>query len=221
MTQRESTLAGIANRLNQDYWQNYWQDHKNTQELPALFFVTDQQAVPDPEKVISELGHGAGVIFRDYDHPSRTALCEILAKICRKKNISFLVAGDISLAEKLGASGVHLPEKMMMQADDIRRKHAHWMITAACHDINSVKKAARLPIDAALIAPVFPTHSHAETLTGAQKTIGMRGVQDMVKASRLPLYGLGGISPMNGHELIGSGLAGLAAIRGFRSTQGA
>ncbi|PCJ36349.1 MAG: hypothetical protein COA93_01625 [Alphaproteobacteria bacterium] len=219
MTQREFTLADIANRLNQEYCQNYWQVHKKGQGLPSLFFVTDQQAVPYPEKVISELGQGAAVIFRDYDHPSRAALCAELAKLCQKKNILFLVAGDILLAEKIGAGGVHLPEMMMMQAGDIRRNHPHWMITAACHDINSVKKAARLPIDAALIAPVFPTHSHAETLTAEQKTLGRRGVQDMVKASHLPLYGLGGISSLNGHELIGSGLVGLAAIRGFQIAQ--
>lgn len=212
MAQRGLTLADIANRLNQDYWQ----DHKNGQGLPSLFFVTDQPAIPHPEKIISELGQGAAVIFRDYDHPSRDALCEAMAKVCRKKNIPFLVAGDISLAKKLGASGVHLPEVMMMQADEIRRMQPHWIITAACHDLNSVRKAGKLPIDAALIAPIFPTHSHAGTLTGAQKTLGLRGVQAMVKASSLPLYGLGGISSRNGRELIGSGLAGLAAIRGFK-----
>ncbi|MCF6215414.1 MAG: thiamine phosphate synthase [Emcibacter sp.] len=212
MTEKIFTLADIANRLNQEYWQ----DHRNGQGLPALFFVTDQQAIPHPEKIISELSQEAAVIFRDYDHPSRAALCAELARLCRKKNIPFLVAGDIALAEKLGASGVHLPEIMMMQADDIRRDYPHWIITAACHDLNSVRKAGNLPIDAALIAPIFPTHSHAETLTGEQKTLGLRGVQAMVKASSLPLYGLGGISSMNGRELIGSGLVGLAAIRGFK-----
>lgn len=219
MTEKILTLADIANRLNQEYCQNYWQDHKKGQGLPSLFFVTDQHAVPYPEKVISELGQGAAVIFRDYEHPSRAALCAELAKLCRKKNILFLVAGDILLAEKIGAGGVHLPEMMMMQAGDIRRNYPHWMITAACHDINSVKKAARLPIDAALIAPVFPTYSHAGTLTGELRTLGLRGVENMVKASGLPLYGLGGISSLNGHELIGSGLVGLAAIRGFQIGQ--
>jgi len=233
MIHRENTITDIANRLNQE--------HEQGQKLPSVIFITDQQAIPNPENVISGLAAGAAVIFRDYDHPLRAELGQKLAALCREKDIFFLVAGDIALAENLAAedlvvqnlecqnlgtqnlgaknlsrTGMHLPENMMMKADEIRRAHPLWMITVACHDLNSVRKASKLPIDAGLISPVFPTHSHALTLTGAQKTHGLRGVQNMVHESRLPLYGLGGISSENGHELIGSGLVGLAAIRGFQ-----
>lgn len=207
MTIQTATLTDMAQRLNRDFG--------GKTPLPAAIFITDQQAVPDPEKVIAVLPPGSAVIFRDYDHPARPELGQTLAVLCRDRDIIFLVAGDPDLAIKLAADGVHLPEAMMAQVPDIRQNHPDWMITVACHDLAAVKLAQTLPINAALIAPVFPTHSHPETLSGEKATLGLSGVQNIVEKTDLPLYALGGVTKDTARQLIGSGLAGLAAIRGF------
>lgn len=198
------TLADIAKRLNKDHG-----------HLPALFFMTDQQAAPAPEKVISALPGGSAVIFRDYDHSERESLGAALAVMCRERDIRFLVARDVDMAVKLAADGVHLPEILMGQAGNIRASHPHWMITVSCHDLASVIRASDMPVDAGLIAPVFPTRSHPMTLSGQQATLGLSEVRDMAAATVLPLYALGGVTHKNAPQLIGSGVAGIAAIRGF------
>ncbi len=198
------TLTDIAKRLNKDHG-----------HLPPVFFITDQQAVPAPEKVISGLPYGSAVILRDYDHPERENLGASLGIICRERGIKFLVARDTDLAASLVVDGMHLPEGCMDQAVEIRASHPHWMITVSCHDLASVTRAVNLPVDAGLIAPVFPTHSHPETFSGQKATLGLSAVRDMTTATALPLYALGGVTAENAKQLIDSGVVGIAAIRGF------
>ncbi|PCI48936.1 MAG: thiamine monophosphate synthase [Alphaproteobacteria bacterium] len=204
------TLTDIAKRLNQDHGQG--------ENLPPVFFITDSQAVADPEKVISALPAGSAVILRDYDYPAREKLGADLRALCRERMIVFLVAGDAGLASKLSADGVHLPEGLMGRATDIRAAHGHWMITVSCHDLVSVRRAKKLPIDAGLIAPVFPTLSHPETLSGTRPILGLSGLRHIVAATALPLYALGGVTANNAGQLVGSGVAGIAAIRGFEQS---
>jgi len=121
------------------------------------------------------------------------------------------------LASGLDADGIHLPEAMMDQVSQIRQDHPDRIITTSCHNPDSVRRAASLPLDAILIAPVFPTQSHPETVSGAQATLGLSGVLNMTSQTTLPLYGLGGITVANADDLMVTGLAGIAAIRGFRA----
>jgi len=100
------TLPDIAKRLNKDHG-----------HLPPLFFITDQQAVPAPEGVISRLPRGSAVILRDYDHPAREELGAALAAICRERGHIFLVAGDVDVAEKLTADGIHLSRRSYGSGD--------------------------------------------------------------------------------------------------------
>ena len=198
------TLTDIAKGLNRDYG-----------HLPPLFFITDQQAVPTPETVISRLPKGSAVILRDYDHPEREELGAALAMLCRDRGIIFLVARDIDLAIKLAADGVHLPEGCMDRGANIRASYSHWLITASCHSLAAVLRAKNIAVDMGLIAPVFPTHSHPKTFSGQETTLGISGVRDLTAATTLPLYALGGVTNENARQLIGSGVVGIAAIRGF------
>ncbi|NOZ41725.1 MAG: thiamine phosphate synthase [Alphaproteobacteria bacterium] len=215
MTFHAATLAEIAAGLNRDHSRTYGQRGK----LPQAFFITDQQAVARPQTVIATLPMGCAVIFRDYDHPAREKLGAALSLSCAKRGVPFLVAGDEPLATALQADGIHLPEAQMDQVVKIRAAHPRWIITLSCHDPDAVCRAADLPVDAGLIAPVFPTLSHPETGTGAAATLGLAGVTAMVRQTTLPLFALGGIGPENIHQLIGLGLAGIAAIRGFAEIQ--
>ena len=216
MTFHAATLAEIAQGLNRDHIRNFGRG----EELPAAFFITDHKAVPHPENIIAGLSAGCAVIFRDYDHPAREDAGAALALSCRRRGILFLVAGDEGLAGRLQAAGIHLPEGQMDQAAKIRTRHPHWLITQSCHDLTSVKRAENLPVDAALIAPVFPTLSHPETRIDKDRTLGLSGLLGIVRQTTLPLYALGGIGPENSHRLIGSGIAGIAAIRGFSRGNG-
>lgn len=211
MTIKDETLTDIAQRLNRDYIQT----HPQKKNLPAGIFITDEESIAQPEKVIATMPAGFAVIFRDYDHPKRRELGEFLRPLCAGRGIIFLVAGDVGLAENLDADGLHLPEYMMKQADNIKAVHSHWMMTTSCHSKDAILRAATLAIDGALVSPLFPTHSHPESLTGEMATFDLGELSHIISQTSLPIYGLGGINTQTACKLYGLGLAGIAAIRGF------
>ncbi len=213
MTIKNETLTDIAQRLNGDYMQA--QSQPLARKLPTGIFITDEKSIAQPEKVIAHLPAGFAVIFRDYDHPKRRELGAFLRPLCGDQGVFFLVAGDMNLANDLDADGVHLPEYMMKQSDNIRHRYPHWMMTTSCHDKAAIFRADERAIDAALVSPVFPTYSHPESFSGEMPTFGLTELCDIIKQTELPIYGLGGINAQTVPALRGIGLAGIAAIRGF------
>jgi len=199
-------LAEISQELNrQSGWKN----------LPEMIFLTDQEAQPLPEDVIENLPRGAMVIFRDYEHNNRVELSFALRAICKLKGIKFLVAGDLTLAIKVMADGVHLPEHMINEVKTIRGCHPQLFITAACHSKTAMGELAGQGLDAILLAPIFATRSHPETMKNVYLTIGPRRLKIICKDIKVPIYALGGININTAEKLMGTGIAGIAAIRGF------
>lgn len=172
--------------------------------VPNLIFLTDQSRVADPIAVCRQLPAGSIVIFRDYDHADRFGLAARLRKETRACTQFLLVAGDIKLARKVGADGVHLPEYQLEQMPNIA---GFGLVSAACHSRRALLRAQMLNVDFALVSPVFKTNSHP----GA-KTIGVHRLARLAKSVQIPLVALGGIKPENASRLKGLGLLGIAAI---------
>lgn len=183
--------------------------------LPSLIFITDQSSQPYPEHIIDKLPNGSIVILRDYDHKSRYELGKALSYLCKAKNLKFLVAGDLTLALSLEADGIHLPEYLMEKALDIRKENPNYFITAAAHNEKIVQKAIQYKIDAVLLAPIFPTQSHPETIEDMSLTIGTEKLRSISINNDIPIYGLGGININTIKNLYGTGIVGIATITGL------
>lgn len=177
--------------------------------LPGVFLLTDAERLADPLPAAAALPHGGAVILRHYGVPGREALGRDLMALCRRRGLVLLVAGDIRLAWRLGAHGIHLPEWQVRRPPVLPRKPG-WLITAAAHSQSSLNRAAQRGADAVLLSPVFPTASHP----GAA-SLGALRFAGMTLRSALPVYALGGISSGNAARLSNSGAAGIAAISGL------
>lgn len=175
--------------------------------LPGLLLMTDGERLPDPLPAVRRLPPGAGVILRHYDAPDRSDLAARLAEICRGRGLPLLIAGDWRLAMRVGAAGLHLPEAMVSTRTAWCRGRPDWLITAAAHSVNAIRRAQRSGVDAVLVSPVFGTASHP----GA-RTIGRVRFAKMVRESALPVFALGGIGNANAAGLKNSGAVGIAAI---------
>ena len=76
--------------------------------LPPLWLFTDANRLPDPRPAVARLPKGlAGVVLRHDGAPDRAALGRDLARLCRARRLTLVVAGDVRLAASLRA-GVHL-----------------------------------------------------------------------------------------------------------------
>ena len=85
-----------------------------------------------------------------------------------------------------------------------------WLVTAAAHSPGALYRAERAGADVVLLAPVFPTESHPQT-----RPLGTLRFSVWCRQSPIPVYALGGVSPVNLRRLKDSGTRGFAGISGF------
>ena len=177
--------------------------------LPALVLMTDEERLADPLPAARALPAGSAIILRHYDAPERVALARQLAMIARRRGLVLLVGEDPVLARRVGAAGVHLPERAIRRAGAVRWQR-EWLITAAVHSPAALHAAAACGADAALLSPVFGTASHPDA-----RALGLQRFAALTQASPLPVYALGGIDGARASLLRGSGAVGIAGIGGL------
>lgn len=181
-------------------------------DLPDYILMTDEKRLADPIPVIGGLPANSAVILRHYGAPDREELAVRMMAAARKHGVKVLIAADARLALKVGADGLHLPEALAARGPGVWRtwRRPDWLVTAAAHSPGALFRADRAGADAVLLAPVFPTASHPET-----RTLGTLRFSAWCRQSPIPVYALGGVSPVNRRRLKDSGTRGFAGISGF------
>jgi thiamine-phosphate pyrophosphorylase len=177
---------------------------------PSLYLVTDPERDADPARVMRRLPRGAAVIFRAFGQPAALRQATGLRALARSRGLVFLVGADERLAARLGADGVHLPERLMRLGPALRHRHPRWLVTTAAHGARALARAANLGLDAALLSVVFPSQSPS-----AGRAMGLLRFAAHARAARLPVIALGGVDARTARRLVGSRAHGLAAVGGF------
>jgi thiamine-phosphate pyrophosphorylase len=170
--------------------------------IPPLWLFTDSKRLPDPRAAVARLPKGlAGVVFRHDDHPDRTRLGCDLARICRARRVTLVVAGDLRLAAMLHA-GVHIRGGRWPGP-----RRTDGFVTSSAHDLADLRRAARAGADLAFLSPVFNTASHPRAAPlGPVRWSGLlRGVPIAVAA-------LGGIDGLTVRQLPRRGCRCVGAI---------
>ncbi len=179
--------------------------------LPSLWFLTDPDRTPDPAAVIARLPRGAGVIYRAFGAADAEAVAGRLRRLTARRGLVLLIGADARLAAKVGADGVHLPERLMALAGPLRRRRPAWLITAAAHSSWALTRCGRLGLDAALVSAVFESRSPS-----AGRPIGPVRLAALARGARGAVIALGGVNNETAPRLIGAGVHGLAAVEGFQ-----
>jgi thiamine-phosphate pyrophosphorylase len=178
--------------------------------LPTVFFVTDPARTLDPVGVAERLPRGSGVIFRGFGLSDQEGVAEGLARTARRRGLILLIGADEALAARVDAAGVHLPERDIWKAPAIRRRHPGWLITGAAHSASALRKAHRAGLDAVLLSTAFASHSPT-----AGAPLGPVRLAFMAQSVRIPVVALGGMNGVTARRLIGTGVAGFAAVEGL------
>jgi thiamine-phosphate pyrophosphorylase len=177
----------------------------NGKALPRAFFVTDPVRTPDLLAIVRRLPRGMGVIWRHYGEEKRLATGRVLARLCRQRGLILLVSADPALAVRIGADGVHWPERLLK---GVRPGRALLIETAAAHSRAAIARAARLGVDAAIVSTVFQSRSPS-----AGAAMGALRFRKLSSDALLPVYALGGIDAFNAASTVRYA-AGWAAIDG-------
>lgn len=185
-------LTAQARRLNRE---------AGAPAIPALFFFTDRERTPDPCAAARRLPRGAAIVYRHFGAADRARVARRLRAIARSHGLVLLIAADPGLAQRVGADGVHWPQRL------VPAQRGPGLVTAAAHDAAGIARAAALGADACILAPVLPTRSGS-----GREPLGLFHASQMARNAGVPVIALGGVNAATARRLSGRGFAGLAAV---------
>ncbi|MBI3439475.1 MAG: thiamine phosphate synthase [Proteobacteria bacterium] len=190
-------LAALARRLNRE---------AGAPPIPALYFFTDPERIPDPIAIARTLPPETAVVYRHFGAPERSQTARKLAAACAARRLVLLIAADPDLALCVGAAGVHWPEHTLPALRDARFR----LVTASAHSRAAVARVERFGADACILGPVFGTRSASNNAP-----LGVFRASQLARASTIPVIALGGVALRNARKLSGRGFAGVAAVDAF------
>lgn len=202
----EPKLAKLARQLNLR--------NAPRSSLPAIIVMTDDQRLPDPCPALARLPHRSMVIFRHYHHPKRARIAHQVHRACRKYGHLFFVAGDIMLASRLGADGIHLPDhgqKHLANSVDLASRN-NLAISASLHSLAQFRHLRPFAndLDAVILSPVFATQSHPGA--GCMKRTTFRHLAALARHNGIVVYALGGINFDHLRQIKSAPVCGIAGI---------
>ena len=183
-------------------------ERKGDVSIPPMWFFTDPVRTPDPASVAALLPPGSGLVYRAFGRPEAREEALRLVEIARARGLCLLIGRDAELAERVGADGVHLPERRIPDARDLCRFKPSWLITGAVHDVSALRRAENAGCDAVFISSVFPSNS-----LSAGRPMGPFRLAALARRTALPVFALGGVHATSARRLIGS--SGVAAVEAF------
>ena len=133
---------------------------------------------------------------------------------------SVLVNDRLDVAYAADAAGVHLGENSLPPSEArkvVSRNGAreNFLVGVSAHSLEAALQAEHAGADYVIFGPVYPTPSKA-SLGEPQ---GVQRLMDICKRLTIPVLAIGGITLQNAGECVGSGAAGIAAIRLFQEAE--
>ncbi|MBX9637074.1 MAG: Nudix family hydrolase [Nitrosomonas sp.] len=132
-----------------------------------------------------------------------------ILELARPYQAKVLINGDLELARKIGADGVHLTSAQLMTLSS-RPDPSYGLCGASCHNAEELFAAEQLGLDFAVLGPVQPTLSHP-----GLSPLGWRRFASLIRGYPLPVYALGGLHREDLPIAQEMGAHGIAMMRGI------
>jgi 8-oxo-dGTP diphosphatase len=180
--------------------------------LPAEYAITragDIGVEPFLERLKARLRGGLKLVQvreKTLDRDTLERFSTRVVTLTRAHGARVLINGDVALAAKIGADGVHLTAEQLLVAPT--RPDLPWC-GASCHSGQELRRAEALGVDFAVLGPVRATPSHPNAVP-----LGWERFQEIAAGAAVPVYALGGMFPADLGQALSCGAHGLAMVRG-------
>lgn len=183
--------------------------------MKGVYLITDHhdRLVERVERALS--GGVCCLQYRDKvkDHAARLAEGRELLRLCRERNVPFIVNDDVRLAAELGADGVHLGQDDGVVAEARLALGPKALIGVSTHSAEEARQAEAEGADYIGFGAMYPT--------GSKDVIHLPGPVALAEARRqvrIPVVAIGGISRDNAAPVIDAGADALAVISSVLSS---
>lgn len=196
---------------------------------PLLCYITDRRSVSGEDLLgVIDRAVAAGaadlIQIREKDMATRPLLALVESAMAaalvghamaqhRAPEPRILVNDRLDVALAARADGVHLPAHGFPVAE-VRRAYPEMLIGASCHDLEELGAAEAGGADFAVFGPVFAPLSKASQTP----VLGVEKLGEAVRAVKIPVLALGGITVENAAECLRAGAAGVAGITLFQKS---
>ena len=136
------------------------------------------------------------------------ALAVTVSGICEKNGVAFYVHSHIDLARKHGFGNIHLSVPALRECKDGLGGFEN--ISVSCHCEDDVKEAENAGATRIVLGTVFET----DCKPGLEGR-GLPFVKAICGKPALPVYAIGGITPLNLGSVLEAGAAGGCMMSGF------
>ena len=184
--------------------------------LSGLYAITPAEQLSLPSLVNRvEQAIAGGVRLLQYRNKGtnrqiRLAEASALLSVCRKHDVLLIINDDLSLAQAIGADGVHLgrEDTAIVRARTVLGTDA--IIGASCYnDFTLALAASQAGASYVAFGSFFPSGTKPEAVPASLELL-----QQAKSEIHLPVVAIGGITPQNAPPLIAAGADMLAAIEG-------
>ncbi|MFQ5926389.1 MAG: thiamine phosphate synthase [Terriglobia bacterium] len=203
---------------------------------PLLYYITDRKALPapihsrsagpesglaaDPLPVIAAaIRAGIDLIqIRERDLAARDLLSLVERAVALAANTAtrILVNDRLDVAQVAGV-GLHLPAHSFPVAAVRAKAGRDLLLGASTHNLDELRAAERGRADFSVFGPIFETASK-RGYPEASGPLGLAKLAEAVRAVRIPVLALGGITLANAADCLRAGAAGVAAISLFQTS---
>lgn len=152
--------------------------------------------------------HPAAIVLRekDMEEGAYEVLARDVQRICRRHQVPFIAHTYARVAVHLGADGLHLPLPLLRRLRESGEAlPAH--LGTSCHSLADVREAKRLGC-----SYLIAGHIYATTCKPGLPPRGLAFLRAVTAATELPVYAIGGITPMRLAEILAAGAAGGCAM---------
>ena len=181
--------------------------------LPPLYAISHAAKYGVDEfmqRLAAALTHGVRLIqVREPDMPPDefVQFAQDVVTMAHAHGAKVLISRDAALARRLGADGVHVSARQLLQL-----QHAPdtpvW--AASCHDANELAHAAELGADFVVLSQVLPTTTHPGVAG-----IGWEKFALLVQNYPLPVFALGGMRCESLETAMRHGAHGIGLLGGI------
>lgn len=180
------------------------------------YYITDSRAAGGFDPVLRfverAVADGVEMIQVREKHLSARKLLDLTRRalsLAEGSATKILVNTHVDVALATRASGVHLPADSVSPHRWREIVPLGFLIGVSCHTVRELRQAEAEGADFAVYGPVFPS-------PGKGAPIGIEGLAEGIRATRLPVYALGGIDKENAAACQHAGAAGVGAISLFQ-----
>lgn len=181
----------------------------------SLYLVTDRAMIGNRDfvaTVLKAVSGGVGVVqLREKSASTREMieLARTLVKALRPLGVPLLVNDRVDVALAADADGVHLGQDDMDASSARRLLGPDRLLGVSASTAEEAREAEKAGADYIGGGVVFDT----ATKSDYSGTIGIKGLEELVRAVSLPVVAIGGIGPATAPSLRRvHGLAGLAVV---------